>query len=333
MSFSSDCKEELCRLPLEKACCRLSEVAALYMCLGRLSLLGQGRVNVQFTVESAAIARRIFSLLQKELGLTAQIHYVTHARFGGVRKCVLTLGPNQSPQLLARLSMMEMDAQGQPVLLSTSPRLSLHRGCCMRAFLRGAMLGCGSVSRPDKAYRVELSLQDDALRQALAKCLQRFSLPVRQSQRKDGGTLLYLTQAEQVSTFLTLVGAHQAVITLEELRVQREVLEGVNRALNCDNANLQKQMDASSHQLEQIRQLWQSDRFAALPLSLQEIAEARMQAPDATLQQLGQMLNPPLGKSGVNHRMRRLMDYAREAASPVEAPPPAGKVQLPHSKG
>ncbi len=310
MSFSMDCKEELCRLPLEKSCCRLAELSALYMTLGSLSLLGRGQVNVQFTVEGAAIARRVFTLLQKECHLTAQIHYVTYARFGGVRKCVLTLGPQQSPLLLTRFFMMETDDQGQPVLRSTTPKFPLQRSCCMRAFLRGAMLGSGTVTRPQKGYRLELIAKDQALEQAITKCLQRFFLPVRSSLRK-GQRVFYQTMAEHVSTFLTLIGAHHAVTTLEELRVQREVLGDINRAMNCDAANLHKLMNASDSQLGEIVRLISDERFQSLPLSLQEIAKMRIQAPDASLVELGQMLTPPLGKSGVNHRMRRLMEIAR----------------------
>ncbi len=309
MPFSTECKEELCRLPLEKSCCRLSELSALYMTLGSLSLLGRGQVNVQFTVESAAIARRIFTLLQKELRLVAQIHYVSHARFGGVRKCVLTLGPQQSPQLLTRFSMMDIDHHGQAVLRATSPKPSLQRACCCRAFLRGALLGCGSVIRPEKGYRLELVTEDQAFGLALAKAMQRFQLPIKQSRRK-GLTVFYQSKGEAVITFLTLAGAHQAVMALEDLRVQREVFGDINRAMNCDAANLQKLMNASDHQMEQIVRLISHERFSSLPLSLQEIAKLRIQVPDASLVQLGQMLTPPLGKSGVNHRMRRLMKLA-----------------------
>lgn len=138
MSFSSDCKEELCRVPVDKACCRLAELGALYMTLGALSLLGRGQLSVQFTVESPAIARRIFVLLQKEAQIVAQLHYVTHARFGGVRKCVLTVGPKQAPALLGRLHMMDADADGTASLRATTPRVKLNRDCCRRAFLRGA---------------------------------------------------------------------------------------------------------------------------------------------------------------------------------------------------
>ena len=119
--------------------------------------------------------------------------------------------------------------------------------------------------------------------------------------------------------FLTVVGAHQSVMQIEDLRVKKQVMGTVNRAMNCDNANLQKQMDASRTQVEAIRRLNDSGKLTTLPPSLQQIALARLNAPDATLQELGQLLDPPIGKSGVNHRMRRLMTYldaSEETAKP-----------------
>ncbi|HPS80610.1 MAG TPA: DNA-binding protein WhiA [Candidatus Limiplasma sp.] len=311
MSFSSDCKEELCRVVCDKACCRLCELSALYMTLGSLSLLGRGQLCVQFTVESPAIARRIFVLLQKETQILAQLHYVTHARFGGVQKCVLTVGPKQAPALLTRLGMMDAGEDGSTTLRATVPRVKLSRDCCRRAFLRGALLGCGTLSNPEHSYHLELTPRDEALRLNIAKCLQSFGVPVKQTQR-HGLVSFYCKQSDQIATLLTAAGAHHAVTTLESLRVQRQVLGSVNRAMNCDSANLQKQMNASEEQRAQIAALMVMERFSAMPPALQEIARARLQAPDMSLEELGQTLDPPIGKSGVNHRMRRLLQFARE---------------------
>ncbi len=311
MSFSSDCKEELCRVPCDKACCCGAELGALYMTLGSLSLLGRGQLCVQFAVESPAIARRVIVLLQREAQLTAQLHYVTHPRFGGRRKCVLTVGPNHAPTLLGHLGMMEPDETGALTLRTTVPRVRLNRDCCRRAFLRGALLGCASLSNPEHAYHLEFVTRDEALRLNIAKCLQSFGVPVRQVERR-GAVSLYCKHSDQIATILTAAGAHEAVTTLESLRVQRQVMGSVNRALNCDSANLQKQMNASDAQLACIERLLQSERFTALPPALQEIARARLQAPALSLEELGQSLTPPIGKSGVNHRMRRLLQFARE---------------------
>ena len=315
MSFSSDCKKELCLLNPEKPCCRMSELSALYMTLGSLNLLGRGKLSVQFTGESMAVARRVYTLLQKALELSPQIHYVSTAHFGGTRKCVLTLGPTQTPAFLSALGMMTVGENGEATLRSTSPKVNLNRSCCVRAFLRGAMLGGGTMTNPEQGYHLELGYRDENFRDCVAKCLQKVGLPIHQSSRK-GKDFLYLKQSDQIVTFLTAAGAHQAVMEMENLRVQRQVLSSVNRAMNCDSANLQKQMNASDEQLRAIERLAKQDGLKSLPKALQEIAVARLNAPDLTLEQLGQTLNPPLSKSGVNHRMRRLMEYA---ADPKEA--------------
>lgn len=325
MSFSSDCKEELCRVRCDKACCGMAELAALYMTLGAISLLGRGEVSVQFTVESPAVARRVFMLLRMQTQIVAQLHFVTYARFGGRRKCVLTVGPRQAPGLLARLGLMEPGADGKPTLRSSAPRVALGRDCCRRAFLRGALLGCGTLTNPEHSYHLEFAARDEALRLFIARCLQAIDVPVKQT-RRHGAVSLYVKQSDHIAAVLTAAGAHQAVTTLESMRVTRQVLGTVNRALNCDSANLQKQMDASQRQLTAIQTLMATDRFASLPPALQAMARARAAAPDQSLEELGQALSPPIGKSGVNHRMRRLMELAAQAqqnaAAEPEGPPP-----------
>jgi len=304
MSFSSDVKNELAVVKPEKSCCGLSELCGLYATMGSLSLLGRGKVNVQLISESLAVCRRAYTLLVQTLHVSPQIHYVTNARFGGTRKCVLTLGPVHTPALLKALGMM--DETGS--LKSTTPRMGLTRQCCMRAFLRGVMLGGGTMSNPEQSYHLELPCRNSDIQAMMAKSMQRMGLPIKLGVRREH-TYLYLKQSDQIVAFLTVIGAHTSVMQIEDLRVKKQVMETVNRAMNCDNANLQKQMDASTAQVEAIRRLRDNDKLSTLPPGLQEIALARLNAPDASLTELGQMLDPPIGKSGVNHRMRRLMSY------------------------
>lgn len=312
MSFSSDVKNELAVVKPEKDCCFISEIGGMFATMGSLSLLGRGKVNVQFTSESLAACRRAFTLLSHHLSITPQIHYVTSARFGGTRKCVLTLGPVHSPILLKALHMM--DESGS--LRYTEPHLGLTRQCCMRAFLRGVMLGGGTMSSPEQSYHLELPCRDSDVQAMMAKCVQRIGLPIRLGVRREQHTYLYFKQSDQIVTFLTAIGAHQSVMSIEDLRVKRQVMGTINRAMNCDNANLQKQMDASAMQAEAIRRLNDSGKLQSLPLSLQQVAIARMNNPGASLQELGEMLDPPIGKSGVNHRMRRLMTYLDNETNP-----------------
>ena len=307
LSFSSDVKKELATVKPEKSCCAMSELCGLYAMMGSLSLLGRGKVNVQFTNESLAVCRRAYTLLVQTLHVSPQIHYVTHARFGGKRSCVLTLGPIHSPAFLKAMGMMDENAS----LRSATPKMPLTRLCCMRAFLRGVMLGGGTMSNPEQSYHLEIPCRNSDIQAMMTKCVQRIGLPIRLSSRRDH-TYLYFKQSDQIVDFLTTLGANGSVMQIENLRVQRQVMGTVNRAMNCDSANLQKQMNASQSQIEAIQQLIDSDQLQSLPPSLQQIAMLRVQNPDASLQELGEMLDPPIGKSGVNHRMRRLMSYTTD---------------------
>jgi len=311
MSFASDVKKELAIIKPEKECCGLSEICGLYQSMGSLSLLGRGKVNVQLINESLAVCRRAYTLLVQTLHLTPQIHYVDSARFGGTRKCVLTLGPIQSPVLLAALGMMTKKADGAYAFRSATPRHPLTRQCCMRAYLRGVMLGGGTMSNPEQSYHLEIPCRDADMQAMLAKCIQRAGLPIKLGKRREH-SFFYLKQSDQIVQFLTVIGAHTSVMNIEDLRVKRQVMETVNRAMNCDSANLQKQMNASHSQIEGIRRLRDEGVLATLPPSLQEIAHLRLDNPDATLLELGALLDPPIGKSGVNHRMRRLLSYLND---------------------
>ena len=317
MSFASDVKKELALVKPEKDCCGLSELCALYQSMGSLSLLGRGKVNVQFINESLAVCRRAYTLLVQALHLTPQIHYVDSARFGGTRKCVLTLGPIQSPVLLAALGMMIKKNDGSYAFRSATPKMSLTRQCCMRAYLRGVMLGGGTMSNPETSYHLELPCRDGDMQAMMAKCMQRASLPIKLGKRREH-TYLYMKQSDQIVQFLTVIGAHTSVRNIEDLRIKRQVMETVNRAMNCDSANLQKQMAASQSQIDGIRRLRDEGLLATLPPSLQEIAHLRLDNPEATLADLGAMLDPPIGKSGVNHRMRRLLSYLEQSSASAE---------------
>lgn len=309
MSFSSDLKQELCAVRPEKPCCALSELSGLYMTMGSLTLLGGGKVNAQLSGESLPACRRAYTLMSKSLRLMPKAHYVVSPRFGGKRRCVLSLGASQSPELLCALMMAEREPGGGWSLKSTTPRLPITRLCCAKAFLRGVMLGGGTASNPDTAYHLELPCRDADMTQTVAKCLQRLQLPVKLSER-DKKPYCYLKRAEQLVTFLTATGAHQAVLKLEELRLRKQLVGKLNREMNCDQYNLSRQTEAGTAQLDAIKLLAEQSRLDKLPASLKEIALARLENPDASLTQLGQAINPPIGKSAVNHRLRRLMEYA-----------------------
>lgn len=311
MSFSSNVKDELCRLPLGKSCCMLSELTALYRTSGSLSFHGLGRVQVQYRTENAALARRIFRLLRARLGITPRLHYVQHARLGGQRTCVLTVGDADSQKLMLALHMTEQDEEGNIRYRRTAVRHPLTRQCCRKAYLRAAFLGSGTMSNPEKAYHFEITADDPSLVRELSRLMEKSGLPVNTYERK-GSTVVYLKSAQQISDVMALMGASNSVFAMEDVRIRKQARGAANRAINCDEHNFQRMLDAADTQVEGIRRYVIAKGMRSLPPALQEIAQKRLDNADLSLVELGQQFEPPLSKSAVNHRMRRLMEIVRQ---------------------
>ena len=183
MSFSATVKDELCRLELGKNCCMLSELAALYRTSGSLTFHGGGRVQVQYRVENTALARRIFRLLTARMAITPRLHYVQHARLGGRRTCVLTIGDEDSQRLMLALHLIDKDENGVVSYRRTIVRHHLTRQCCRRAYLRAAFLGAGTMTSPDKDYHFEITASEPGLVRELTRVLEKAELPVHTFQR------------------------------------------------------------------------------------------------------------------------------------------------------
>lgn len=314
MYFSAECKKELCRLKAEKDCCRLAELSALYTTLGSLNLLGRGRFSIQFGGENMAVCRRVLLLVKQIFAITPQLHYADHARFGGRRSCVITIGPMDSPAVLAALGMGEVKEDGVS-LSSPAPRLPITRVCCMKAYLRGLFLGGGTLSSPEGDCHMELPCHEESVRQTAARCVQRLNLPIHYSTRHER-PYMYWKKAEQVVELLRQLGAPQCAGQLEESHIRRQVFTRVSRSINCDQANVKKTVTAGEQQLALIRRLEEAGRLPSLPPALREMAEMRLAAPEANLNELAAMFHPPLSKSGANNRLRRLAALAKEEFDP-----------------
>ena len=308
-SFSASVKEELIRMPAGRACCMLSEISALTQTSGHLSFRGGGWISASWRVDNAGTARRLFQLLKKRLNVTPSLHFIQTKQLGGRRTCVLSLGTEDTRTLLNALHMAETDEEGHIHLKRTVPRHPLTRQCCGRAFLRGAFLGAGTVTNPEKGYHLEWKTDDDRLARTLEKLLEKNGLPFRSYSRR-GQQVIYLKDAQQISDTLAMMGAGSGVLEMENIRIRKQLRASAVRAANCDEHNSEKMLDAGLKQAEAIRQISLKQGLFTLPPALREISRLRMENPDLSLQQLGEMLDPPVGKSGANHRMRRLMEIA-----------------------
>ena len=310
-SFSASVREELNRLPAGRPCCMLSEISALTQTSGHLAFRGGGWISVSYRLDNAGTARRLFQLLKKRLNVTPALHFTQTNRFGGRRTCVLTLGTEDTRTLLNALHMTETDENGQIHLKRTVPRHPMTRQCCRRAFLRGAFLGAGTVTNPEKGYHFEWKAEDERLARTLEKLLEQSGLPFHSYVRRNC-QVVYLKEAQQVSDILAAMGAGKSVLETENIRIRKQLRAAAARAANCDEYNSEKMLDAGQRQSEAIRKISLKQGLFTLPPALREIARLRVENPDLSLQELGEMLNPPVGKSGVNHRLRRLMAIAEQ---------------------
>jgi hypothetical protein len=310
-SFSAGVKDELNRLPPGKACCMLSEISALTQTSGHLAFRGGGWISVSYRLDNAGTARRLFQLLKKRLELTPTLHFVQTKQLGGRRSCVLSLGAEDTRTLLNALHMTETDEDGQIHLRRTVPRHPLTRQCCRRAFLRGVFLGAGTMTNPEKGYHFEWKTDDDRLADTLSKLLEKTDLPYRSYLRK-GQRVIYFKGAQQISDILAVMGAASSVLELENIRINKQLRAAATRAANCDEHNSEKMLDAGHKQAEAIRRISIARGLFTLPPALREVARLRVENPDMSLQELGEIMDPPVGKSGVNHRLRRLMAIAEQ---------------------
>ena len=308
MSFSGEVKEELLNIQPEKPCCMLSELSALTQCCASLRLAGRGKIRVVYETENSALAKRIFLLLKRRMEITPQLQFNRHKRLGGRRLSILTVPEADSRRLLIALRMIQESESG-PVYKGV-PRAAMTRRCCRASFIRASFLGGGSVTSPDQEYRMEF-ITSDTRSDTLIKMLAKSNIEGKTAKRRDG-EIVYIRKGDDVVACLALMGAHRALLNMENTRINRDARNRANRARNCDEANLKKQLSAGEMQAQSIVAYSLAHSLSGLPSELQEIGRLRMLHPEASLEELGQMLQKPIGKSGANHRMRRLMEIIRE---------------------
>lgn len=309
MSFSSDVREEIARVNCERQCCALAEMTGMAMSCGALSFRGLGRYALELNTESASVARRYFSMAKRWINVGSEIRSVKSSRLGGVARYTLTPEPADLSAMLGALDLLDEHA---PFGMRAVPDAALlKRECCRVSFLRGAFLAGGSLNNPERAYHMEIAVGDQQLAECIGQLLTGFGLGARIAARKSQW-VVYLKDSEHISDALTLLGAHAAVLALENIRIIKGVRNDVNRQVNCDNNNLEKTVEAAARQLAMIDFIEKKCGLQSLPDPLLQVAELRRQYPDASLNELGELLDPPIGKSGVRARLRKLENIAEE---------------------
>lgn len=309
MSFSSDAKMELCQNKGMTSCCKLAELAAFIHGVGTLRI-GRGGQSVVMTTEVPAIARRIFSLCKASFGVTPEVQTQEHKRLGKKNIFHVVIGPDSAQKILEATGLMKETEEG--VRISRAVPLSLLRKtCCRHAYLRGAFLATGTLSDPGKSYHLEINSTSEDYAKSLANFFAKMDLPAKVVLRRES-FVVYLKESEAIVEVLGRMGAHKALLAFENVRITKNMRNNVNRQANCDNANVEKTMDAAQKQIDAIRYIEDHGGFRTLTTPLRLMAEARMEHPDTPLKELGEMMTPSLSKSAVNHRLRKLVEIAAQ---------------------
>ncbi len=315
LSFASETKKELTSIEV-KPCCLKAELSALIRMNGSISFSNR-RLLLNIQTENAAIARRIYTLLKKGYDVAVELLVRKKMRLKKNNVYIVRVveGTNE---LLSDLKIME---EGFSFVHSISQEL-VQKKCCKRSYLRGAFLAGGSVNNPEtSSYHLEIFSLYREHNESLCELMNTaFYLHARTLERKKG-FITYLKEAEKIAEFLSVIGAHQALLRFEDVRIVRDMRNSVNRLVNCETANLNKTIGAALRQVENIRYIDETIGLDQLPEKLREIAKLRIEYQDVTLKELGEMVSGgKISKSGINHRLRKLDEIAERlrAGQPID---------------
>ena len=314
LSFSSEVKDELSRISAERDC-ELAELAAIVRMSGSIQITGGGRtINIKITTESASTARRFIQLLKKFVEAEVEI-VVLKEKMKKHNLYEVTASASEMDDFLEKIGIL---FKKERFYIKDNIKSELIRKrCCKKAYLRGAFLGSGSISDPKGPYHLEFVAVSRVQAESLAKLINSFGLNARVAARKDA-FVVYLKNGDDIRDLLGLIGASESLLKFEDIRVLKEMRNSVNRLVNCETANLNKTVDAAIRQIEMINYLKETGAYEHLPFGLKQIAELRVKHPDLSLKELGQLMTPPLGKSGVNHRLKKLEEFAEKIKSKKE---------------
>jgi len=309
MSFSSQIKEELSRQTAPARHCQIAEIAAILSLCGRIQISGDDHYSIKIHTENVTVARKCFTLLKKTFNIVTDISIRRNAHLGKNR--IYSVAVKQHDDALRILKATKLLADDGEIgeNLNVVGNVVVQNPCCRRAFLRGAFLASGSISDPEKSYHFEIVCATESKAKQIQSIMATFDVEAKIVIRKKYH-VVYIKEGNQIVDMLNVMEAHLSLMELENIRIVKEMRSNVNRQVNCETANINKTVSAAMKQIADIEYIRDTVGFESLPPGLAEIARVRLEKPDATLKELGEELEPPVGKSGVNHRLRKLCETA-----------------------
>lgn len=309
MSFSANIKNELCRIDNISDCCLNTELMAIMMISAIIKNEDNDRISIFINAENSAFIRKVFLNMKKLFKVHAEILIIKSKRLRQHAIYKLIIKNDKDVDILLKGLRLKLIKDRNKYYFEIEHKnnnnLNLKDNCCIRSYLRAAFLASGSVSNPEKAYHLEIVTHNTNRAKDIKKVMDKFDLNSKIIIRK-GNYIIYLKEAENIVDFLNIIGAHKALMKFENVRILKDMRNNVNRIVNCETANLDKTVDAAIRQVAFIKYIRDNIGFNNLSNNLKEIAEIRLENKEASLRELGEKLEPKLGKSGVNHRLRKL---------------------------
>ena len=311
MSFSSSVKDELSRQMPGARHCQIAETAAILSLCGRVKISASDHFWIEIHTENVAVSRKYFTLLKKTFNIRTDVSIRSGINPGRSRTYIVAVREHEEA-LKVLQAVKLINSQGEiGENLSLIRNVVLQNACCRRAFIRGAFLAAGSISAPEKFYHFEIVCPTEPKAEQLKNIIATFDIEAKIVPRKKY-YVVYIKEGSQIVDILNVMEAPVSLMELENIRIVKEMRGSVNRQVNCETANINKTVSAAVKQIEDIRFIQSVAGLSGLPESLQEMARIRLERPEATLKELGEALEPPVGKSGVNHRLRKLSLVAEE---------------------
>lgn len=309
MSFSKEVKEELSKQKSNARHCQIAEIAAIISFCGCISINSQDQYFIKIHTENLTVARKYYILIKETFHISGEVTVKRNVSINKGKAYTIIIKNSQVALTILQATKI-MDSQGEiKENLSVSNNIIIQNTCCKRAFIRGAFLACGSLSNPAKTYHYEIVT--DVLNKArqMRNIINFFDIDAKIVMRKRY-YVVYVKEGSQIVDLLNIMEAHVALMELENVRILKEMRNSINRQVNCETANINKTVTAASNQIDDIIYIRDKIGLGELSEGLESIARLRIEQPEASLKELGSMLSPPIGKSGVNHRLRKLSSIA-----------------------
>ncbi len=311
MSFSSELKEDLSKVNTRSSeCCKLAELAGCMITNCNVVRLGNKFV-IKMVTESASSIRRMYNAFKTLYGITP-VTNIEKEKFGQETTVLYELiidNDDDLKRVFSNDTFFNIDVNLRIVM--DDKGIIKEKECCKRAFLRGVFLGSGSIMDPSLGNHLEIVLNSLENANYIISILAEFDIMAKMMKRKKS-LVIYIKDSEIIADFLRIVGSNKATLSFEQAKVEKEYRNNMNRRINCEIANLDKTAMAASEQLKDIMKLKEKGLFGKLPANLKQIANLRIKYPEASLDKIGSMLNPPLSRSGVSHRFKKIKELAKE---------------------